>query len=207
MTAPTYYEVLGVPKNATDAEIKKAFRKCASKHHPDREGGDAEKMKEAQAAYDCLSDAHRRAVYDESGIDAGDVSIKTDALDVLTEKLDRALEEESPDCISAVRGQLLGEHSMAAEAISEAERKMKWLRRRRGRFSKHKPGDNLIDRLIDKKIEKNSKAINESKRAMLVQAEALLILDDYSALHLEPEIREIGNGGTVLQRLARNPRL
>ena len=49
-----YYEALGVSKDADSATIKKAYRKLASKHHPDK-GGDAEKFKEIQTAYDTLS--------------------------------------------------------------------------------------------------------------------------------------------------------
>ncbi|MBQ3559788.1 MAG: molecular chaperone DnaJ [Agathobacter sp.] len=65
-----YYEVLGVPKNADDAEIKKAFRTLAKKYHPDAHPGDAEceaKFKEAQEAYAVLSDAEKRRQYDQFG--------------------------------------------------------------------------------------------------------------------------------------------
>ena len=58
-----YYEVLGVPKNASDADIKKAFRTLAKKYHPDMHPGDKEceeKFKEAQEAYAVLSDAEKR---------------------------------------------------------------------------------------------------------------------------------------------------
>ena len=61
------YEVLGVESTAEPAVIKKAYRKLAAKHHPDRAGGDAERFKEVQAAYECLSDPDRRRRYDETG--------------------------------------------------------------------------------------------------------------------------------------------
>ncbi len=65
-----YYDVLGVSKNADDAEIKKAFRNLAKKYHPDAHPGDAEceaKFKEAQEAYAVLSDAEKRRQYDQFG--------------------------------------------------------------------------------------------------------------------------------------------
>lgn len=64
-----YYEVLGVSKNATDAEIKSAFRKLAKKYHPDvsKEENAAEKFKEAQEAYAVLSDKDKRSKYDQFG--------------------------------------------------------------------------------------------------------------------------------------------
>jgi len=70
MAKRDYYEVLGVPKNAGDDEIKKAYRKLAMKHHPDRNPGDKsaeEKFKEAKEAYEILSDAQKKAAYDQYG--------------------------------------------------------------------------------------------------------------------------------------------
>ena len=63
----SYYKLLGVPKTATEAEIKKAFRKESLKHHPDK-GGDEEKFKQCNEAYGVLSDEQKRRRYD-SGVD------------------------------------------------------------------------------------------------------------------------------------------
>jgi len=70
MSKRDYYEVLGVQKNATEAEIKKAFKRMAMKYHPDRNPDNAEaenRFKEAREAYDVLSDAQKRAAYDQFG--------------------------------------------------------------------------------------------------------------------------------------------
>ena len=66
-----YYDILGVPKTANEKDIQRAYRKLALKHHPDK-GGDEEKFKELSSAYDCLSDAGKRQIYDtygEAGLD------------------------------------------------------------------------------------------------------------------------------------------
>ena len=71
MAKRDYYETLGVAKNASDEDIKKAYRKLAMKHHPDRNQADGkkseERFKEAKEAYEMLSDAQKRAAYDQYG--------------------------------------------------------------------------------------------------------------------------------------------
>ena len=74
MAKRDYYDVLGVDKSASDAEIKSAFRKLAKKYHPDlnKEPDAAEKFKEVQEAYDVLSDEQKRKTYDQFGSAAFD---------------------------------------------------------------------------------------------------------------------------------------
>src|SRR5213075_3200408 len=67
------YEVLGVSRKASEAEIKKAFRSLAKKYHPDTKGGDAaaqKKFQEISGAYDILGDKEKRAKFDRGEIDA-----------------------------------------------------------------------------------------------------------------------------------------
>ncbi len=77
MAKRDYYEVLGVSKNASEAELKKAYRKLAMKHHPDRNADNPEEAEEAfkeiKEAHEMLSDAQKRAAYDQfghAGVDA-----------------------------------------------------------------------------------------------------------------------------------------
>ncbi|HEU0080466.1 MAG TPA: molecular chaperone DnaJ [Candidatus Paceibacterota bacterium] len=62
-----YYKILGVQKNASQDEIKRAFRRLAHEHHPDKKGGDDAKFKEANEAYSVLGDEKKRAQYDQFG--------------------------------------------------------------------------------------------------------------------------------------------
>ncbi len=70
MASKDYYSILGVSKNATDVDIKKAYRKLALEHHPDRNKGNKEseeKFKEVTKAYEVLSDPQKRQTYDQFG--------------------------------------------------------------------------------------------------------------------------------------------
>lgn len=66
-TKRDYYDILGVSKGATADEIKKAYRKLAMEHHPDRHGGDDAQFKEIGEAYETLKDSQKRAAYDQFG--------------------------------------------------------------------------------------------------------------------------------------------
>jgi molecular chaperone DnaJ len=66
MPSKDFYAILGVPKTATDDEIKKAFRRLAHEHHPDK-GGDPQKFKDVNEAYQVLGDKEKRKTYDQFG--------------------------------------------------------------------------------------------------------------------------------------------
>ena len=104
-----YYEVLGVSKDASADDIKKASRKAAMKYHPDRNPGDKtaeEKFKEAGEAYEVLSDADKRARYDQYGFAGVDPNFGAKIMESTTRQLTSASTSTGPsstDSTSALR--------------------------------------------------------------------------------------------------------
>ena len=74
----SFYETLGIPKNASQDQIKKQYRKLSLEFHPDRPGGNASKFKEINEAYEVLSDEKRRKQYDHEPVDLMDMLFQQD---------------------------------------------------------------------------------------------------------------------------------
>ena len=84
---PDYYKILGVGKNASDEEIKKAYRKLARQYHPDTNQGDKkaeERFKQISQAHDVLSDADKRKAYDRGSSPLGNFANAASGAGILT---------------------------------------------------------------------------------------------------------------------------
>lgn len=90
------YKTLNVNKNAGKAEIKRAYKKAASKQHPDKPGGDKAKFQQLQRAYDILSDDAKRGEYDSTGEVTGKKSIEEKALNTIVSIFAQIVESMSP---------------------------------------------------------------------------------------------------------------
>jgi len=77
------YEVLGVDQEATREEIKRAYKKLSQKYHPDKDGGDAQKMVDINVAYEILCDPERRKAYDEFGDISSDLNPRKEAKQII----------------------------------------------------------------------------------------------------------------------------
>jgi len=82
MGAKTYYDILNIPKNASEKEIKKAYRTLTKKYHPDicKDEGAEEKFKDINEAYSVLSDSQKRAQYDQMGHNVFTSASKTSSI-------------------------------------------------------------------------------------------------------------------------------
>ena len=127
------YDALGVPRDASDADIRKAFRQLARVHHPDRDGGDHEKMAEANRAYEILTDPERRARYDATGSNRQPPAAEVRARDVLFRLMIDVMGKlpEEADLAAAIRSTLANLKRQVTRAIVEMQIESRRLDRRR----------------------------------------------------------------------------
>jgi curved DNA-binding protein CbpA len=89
----TLYDELEVTSDADQASIKRAYRSLAQKYHPDKEGGDKDRMQAIQQAYDVLSDPDKRAAYDATGTIPGATrTLRDDSITLITQAVEAAMQ-------------------------------------------------------------------------------------------------------------------
>lgn len=182
----SYYEDLGVPREASAAEIKKAHRRMASKWHPDRKGGQHEMFQLIQRAYETLSDEKKRAYYDQHGQD---------------ERAGPTLRQRAIQTIAMIFGRLVStgkidvDHENVIERLriatingqTQLPEKMKEMRgilakferaRRRLRAKKGKHGELTL--MLDAQIKGLKEGLENLEQEKLVGDEMLKILAEYS---------------------------
>lgn len=191
----SHYETLGIPRTATASQIKHAYRKLASQHHPDR-GGDKEKSAAVNDAYACLSDAERRARYDASGEDrpAGPspedqrrVEVQQTLVKAIEDSLNHP-EVEHRGLIFTARGRLDGALDAARQRDTEilAARKMLERLLKKVRRKAVATGDDLVTMLMTGKLADLQRASDVNRHAIGVLGDARELLDAYEEDGLPP---------------------
>jgi DnaJ-class molecular chaperone len=172
------YETLNVPKDATPADIKKAYRKLSKERHPDR-GGSTEEMAKLARAYEILSDPEKRKRWDETGDDkepdiAGEVAA---AFAVMVEKIffQSSEDRNAKKAIQTFAEVVDREYNSVKEQI---DRQHKILIRAKGRIEKA-PERDLMSGMIEQSLAqlKNAEAQNEKKYE--IHQEALKLIRSY----------------------------
>lgn len=180
MTDP--YDILGVGRDASDEQIKAAYRKRAKGAHPDS-GGDAEAFGRLKKAHELLLDPVRRKVFDDTGYDVE----LTDAVDlqalVAIEKLitDMVLDEREPgtfDPVAHMRASLLEEIRKANFSKSELERHSDRIRLHLDRIGK-RPGKDVVGHMLRARIKAIATAIGETDAKIGATERACDMLDGY----------------------------
>jgi len=176
------YDILGVGRDASDEQIKAAYRKRAKGAHPDS-GGDAEAFGRLKKAHELLLDPVRRKVFDDTGYDVE----LTDAVDlqalVAIEKLitDMVLDEREPgtfDPVAHMRASLLEEIRKANFSKSELERHSDRIRLHLDRLGK-RPGKDVVGHMLRARIKAIATAIGETDAKIGATERACDMLDGY----------------------------
>jgi curved DNA-binding protein CbpA len=161
-----HYEALGVPRNADEDTIKRAYKSRAGKAHPDREGGSHEAMRALTVAKSVLLDPERRARYDQTGDDRQRPPLNREAISTLVD-LFRQLVECAPshvDLIELVRQNIRSNQERMRAEISQRAEKRKTLAKRRARLKFSGTGPNFIGEFMDQQIAKLNGEIESIQR-------------------------------------------
>ena len=167
------YETLGIARNATSQEVKRAYQKLASQHHPDR-GGNAQKAAEINDAYACLSDPERRADFDRGG-HGGAQTPEERAFSIFLGAVTSNIGQ--PSALGAARTMISRGITKSASDISICAREIRTLEKTT--FKRKSGGPCLLQDIVDQALvqKKTQMATLESFRDD--QKRALAMLDDY----------------------------
>jgi curved DNA-binding protein CbpA len=185
-----YYEILGVDKDATQAEIKKAYRSKASKLHPDREGGDTKLFQDLQRAYECLKDPERRARYDAGEEDLTKVDLQAHVNRIVRELFSMAVERNvrPGKVMETVRYELADRISSLAMQKSGLQKKIKVFRESMTNITlDSEGGDNLYQAVLAAKITELEHSITSYSEAQEMLNRASEDLGKYTEIKV-PEM-------------------
>lgn len=177
------YEVLGVGKNASKKEIKKAFRRMANKYHPDKNPGNPEKFIEATKAYRVLSDNEKREQYDRDGSIPEDLNVDSSAWGILCGHLIRLVSNsfvnlERTDIVFEITNSCIVEKKKVKKDLSDIDRCI-------SRFEfvkknlKSKKGSNILSMSISNELNKLKEIRIVTKRRLSYVERALELLENY----------------------------
>jgi len=177
----TLYDTLGVPKDASPEDIRRAYRRKAKALHPDREGGDTAEMARVNRAYQILSDPKRRETYDRTGSDADGPSVEHLALQtlrsILTDMIEQHL-ESGADFVTMMREAVHHGLLLLPREREKATRKIDRLERLRPAVVV-KEGENIFTHLVDEKLASARAMLTQVERQVEIATYALEILKGY----------------------------
>lgn len=175
------YKELGLERDATPEQIKKAHRNMAKKYHPDMSGGNTEQFDIIQQSYVVLADPEKKEHYDRTGeFKLGDTQSKAAA--ILANFLAEAIEMDVPmfvDWIGVLKGFIGKKSDAIQEKVNKAEQTLKKVNKLRRKMKRKKKGVGLFEAVIDGKIAKEMEHIAEGKRMLGDFRLAIEALDEY----------------------------
>lgn len=180
MSRPDHYETLGVSKGAAPDEIRQAYRRMSAKHHPDREGGDEEKMKAVNEAFETLSDPAKRKVYDEGG-DPFDRSISPEE-SVILEAFVNAVSEDPAgqyDWLDQTRARLKNHRAFKEASMKSLRGQINRLEKGLKKLKFKGKGAPFLIKVIEVKLQALRREVGGFEVELPLYDRALAMLDDY----------------------------
>jgi len=195
------YELLQIDRDATEEEIKKAFRKLAAEHHPDK-GGDVNYFRELLNAYQILLDPELKEKYDLTG-QIGEVSnerkkdviSRDNIITMFSDYLNRIRCREDlleKNILNELAKQIRVQEQRLISYLMENEARLDGLSALKGRFSKKDEEKTFFDLIIESKIEEVLKIIEALKFDISVRKHMLKIISEYDFDVLMSELKKIG---------------
>lgn len=178
----SHYDTLGVARDATLVQIRMAYRRAASKHHPDRLTGDKEKMQEVQLAYDVLSDPKRREIYDKTE-EADTVALEKLAMERLreffTEYLCVASVKDAKLPLVDIRAHCDKEIKEARGEMAHSQRMLQGIAVKLRRVIKVGSRSNLLEEVVQESTNRLNMNIQKQEFRVNVAMAILALLDEY----------------------------
>lgn len=196
----THYETLGVDRDADADTIKAAWRRKASAAHPDRKGGSKAAMQAVQEAYDCLSDAEKRAAYDAGEAVLSEAAAQEAAADLLRGMFSDCIRDRVLNVPTAVAIRLAADLAALEHDLKRMPRARKNLQRWRNRIGRKTAGENLFDAVLADKLREVDEAIHQTKQICDWNRRAAKMLAEYEDAGegfspVEPESEQLQIGG------------
>ena len=195
----THYDTLGITPDATPEEIKAAFKRQASKHHPDRKQGDNERMSEINRAMDVLSNPERRAHYDKTGEDKKQGnSFENMVRQCVAQAFSQALSKEgntvrmATDWVHGQIAHLEKEKQGAKRYIASMEKRRKQIKLKK----KKTRADNIAHNIIDDMIRGAKNQIDNFDEAIRISNAAIKEINGYESEEEELQTPRFGQAGS-----------
>lgn len=173
------YQTLNIPRDASAADVRKAYRRKSSKAHPDK-GGSDQAMAEINRAYEVLGDPQRRLQYDQTGETAPRPSIEVEARAALLEIFSKLLAHDDINITQQARAVLVNTKALAESQRAELKQRRKVLEKRRSKV-KTKSGENLVHQLIDQQLAGINHALAQIEHNGLVFVQVMELLASYES--------------------------
>ena len=199
-----HYETLGISRDATQDDIKLAFRRRAKDAHPDRDGGSAEEMAMVNAAYGVLSDSDRRKHYDHSGQDNLPPPIEFEARNLLMNIFQEALGAPEGEIINGVYQVIAKKEGAIGQQIAQAPIVTAKLKERREKFvlmEGEESSENLMHMVIDQQLANVAGALQNLQHQLEVLKVVREMVKHYMSTETRSMLSGTGTTGTVYIRI------